>query len=487
MTNATSLFANTVFANAINSKKFKDVSARINANHVALPNTPSFPHTGTAITTIPAGGIILNTPGSYYLANDIVWTPTSAAIAIAITSNNITLDLAGHSVTCVNPSNFSTIGVIAPSFVSTPLSYVTVKNGSLINMSFYGVHFLNCNFVTIDNIVVDGINLNDLAVRFLTPCGIIISTCTNFTVYNCRVKNMNVTTDSCAGIQIISSTNGTVKKCKLNTLRNNDGAVQGYSYILSSDVITKDCKAYNLESYFGGNVATTGHTVLGFCPIFCNLMIFDHCLSKNMVGCCDDAHGLSVFLDTNIIVKNFNVENVLDGVAASETGAKATGIEVYGINVLVKNCRVRNIKAIRPQDGQSAAYSATGTNIEFRDCSAEDVKVLNKHQRPDTSYGLGVGFGWAPDPRPELVVIPALNVKYVRCKAVDCQIGFDTWNHIDSLWDEIKTIKCGTGLLKQHKAIRKLFCNACSECNPSITIYITNTEKNNKFRRVRVL
>src|SRR6185437_2308494 len=108
--------------------------------------------------------------------------------------------------------------------------------------------------------------------------------------------------DSCAGFQMIGASQATVSGCSASGLVNNDGAVQGFSYVGCSNVATSGCTAQSLQSHFNGNVLTSGHTVLGFCPIFCLNLAYTDCSAVGLTGCCDDCHGMSVFLDAQVTV-----------------------------------------------------------------------------------------------------------------------------------------------------------------------------------------
>ena len=74
------------------------------------------------------------------------------------------------------------------------------------------------------------------------------------------------------------------------------------------------------------------------------------------------------------------------------------------------------------------------------------------------------GFGWAPDPRAILSTTAAAGVTYTDCVADRCEVGFDTWYHIDSKWIRPVHTNCKTGILIQPKGKRTLSCDPCSEC-----------------------
>ena len=97
--------------------------------------------------------------------------------------------------------------------------------------------------------------------------------------------------------------------------------------------------------------------------------------------------------------------------------------------------------------------------------------------------GLGVGFGWSPDVRPILSTTLASGILYTDCKATNCQVGFDTWNHVKSVWTDVTATDCDTNILVQTDppAKRTLSADPISESNPPITLTMTNRAGENAF------
>ena len=435
------------------------------------------------IDNIPPAGITINTPGTYTFSNNIVWQPNDCCIAITIQCNNVTINLNNYCLTVENTDaskNIIGISIESPDS-TTMLDTIEIINGTLYNVGLYGIGAQNTTSLSIENIAIQNIRYKNLETSNVTPSGIHISKAEGVTITNCVVSDLNVTSSSCSGIQLLETKGATLSGCKLSNFVNNDGSAQGYSFVKCESITCTSCSASNFESSYQGITQTLGHTVIGFCPWLCyNLNILD-CEATNMTGCCDDCHGMSIFLDMDVTVQNFHAENILDGYKTN-TGAKATGLEVYGIGVNITDCTVKNIKAIVPQDLQSTGFSAWGTLINFTNCTATDVQVLDATQKPDTAYGYGTGFGWAPDPRWEFRYIGALWVKYDGCQSNDCQVGFDTWYHIDSTWENnISAKNCGVPILVQPDGKRTLSGNKCSECNPPISTTLTNIARNNTY------
>jgi hypothetical protein len=459
--------------------KRRDISGAIhNMRSSILSKKGQRPHVDKVISSIPPQGIIIENPGTYTFAGDLTWTPESGpCAAITIVADKVVLDMRHFTLTAMVRDNHGFIAGICV----LDSSAVTIRNGALADMSLYGIYASHVSALKIKNVTVSGINLNNLEVRNLCPSGMLIDQARNVRITDCTVQNLQVTSDSSAGIQLVNTAKGVVSGCRVYNMVNFDGSVQGYSYIRSTDIATSNCRAENFQSHFNGNVNTTGHTVLGFIPIFCSHLTYDDCSATNMIGCCDDCHGMSVFLDADVAVTDFTADTVIDGVAQSNSGAKATGLEVYGVDVSVRRCSVVNIKAINPQDRQSTGFSSWGVRISFADCNAVNVVVCDENGNTNPSLGYGTGFGWAPDPRHPFRDIGAYGVVYNRCRAYNCQVGFDTWFHVNSRWSDVGCARCDINGLVEPDGQRTLSCNPCSECNAPIDIVIKNIASGNTY------
>src|SRR5207237_9017216 len=161
-----------------------------------------------------------------------------------------------------------------------------------------------------------------------------------------------------------------------------------------------------------------------------------------------------------------------------------SGIEVIADNVQVSYCKAQNIRAIVPQILQASGFTVSGTNVQFLHCHAKNIFVVDDSGNTNAELGFGTGFGWASHFD---LIRAANNVLYKRCKATNCQVGFDTWYHTNSFWNEIKTICCGVSILNLIGSLRTMTCDLCSECDPPMSITLRNLSQNNKFRRIKAV
>lgn len=439
------------------------------------------------IKEIPANGIVIDKPGTYHLKKNIRWNPTGDGQAILITASNVTLDLDKHTLS--SPlTQFRTVGIVA-----SGVENLTIKNGTVAHMALGGIRCDNCSNILIKKITVDGLNLEN-TVLYTVPVGILVNGSSVAYIKDCTVKNISVKTGSTAAIQLTETIGSKVLRCLVKNLLNRDGACTGIGHLQCDIAEVKSCTINKLKSEFIDNLNTEGHTTIGIIPVLSSNILIENCSISNITGCCDDAHGMSLFECLGAVVKKCKVVNVLDGAGPQEMGAKATGIEVYASGVKVIECSVKNIKAINPQDKQATGFScAQCTGVEFHKCRAENVTVVDQYGQQNASLGYGTGFGWAPDPRPEFI-FPAVGTFYKDCTAKRCQVGFDSWYHIDSVWDSIKSIYNVIPILDGNQSTRTISCDACSECGCTAvgcfptprTVTISDIAANNIFIDVKI-
>lgn len=440
----------------------------------------------TVISEIHPGGYTIDTPGTYVFESDIIWAPIAEATAITITASDVVLNMKGFTLVSTDPT-LKTTGISA-----TTSENLQIKDGTIQNMGLCGVQCIACANVLIKKIVIDGLSFQDI-VTYTVPTGILTTACADVTIHKCTVQNINVKTGSCAAIQLSETIGSVVSGCTVNNLLNQDGACTGIGHLLCDDALIKGCTVTSLTSQFIENLNTEGHTAIGIVPVTTTNLRIDNCSVSDITGCCDDAHGISIFICDYATVKNCQVLNVIDGVGDAEEGAKATGIEVYASHVKVIDCFVKNISAINPEDHQATGFScALCSDVKFIRCIAENVNVYDADDNQSACLGYGTGFGWAPDPRPEFIG-PSTNIRYDHCVAKNCQVGFDSWYHINSTWDHITSKHNGISVLNELHSQRTLSCNPCSECgcrqtgcypNP-LTVTINNVASNNRFLHVK--
>ena len=373
------------------------------------------------ISEIPEGGLCIFESGHYRLTNDIIWKAgEEATAAICIFADDVTIDLNGFALHIEPWSLKSQIAAILVWDDKSDRQNVTIKNGNIINAGYRGIWAHGVSKLTIEDLLISGLTFNDLDTRTAFPAGIYINQCADVTISSATVQYGYVTADVAAGIVLMKSLGAAVTDCNISNFTNNDGSMQGYAAYESKSILWTGCSVEQLQSFFHANIRTGGHTAIGFMPCICAELEIIDCSARNIIGSRDDCHGMSIFICAEAKASGFFADTVVDGPAPYHIGAKATGLEVYGWGVTVENCEVSNIFANCPQDRQSAGFAMWGSDINVKGCVANNVQVFDAQGEPSTEHGLGVGFGWAPDPRPEFCHTPAEKVLYEACVAQEC-------------------------------------------------------------------
>ena len=436
-------------------------------------------HQSFSISAIPSEGLVLTRPGAYHLTQNVAVQFKANATAITITGNNVCLDLCDFEVCHSRHSQeFSNtcIGVA----VAANTQGVEVRNGRLLGFGLYGVVAVESTDLRLHGLQISGARCRDVA----TSCaGILLFGCGDSAVTHCSVTDVRVDCMGYVGVNIKLSRNVVVDYCTVWNVRNGSGGATAFAVLGCNDVNVRACRMVDMST--GGTAGPTGHTCSGVLVSLCTAVAVTLCRILNVRGSCDDAHGVAIFVcGSSIRVLKCNIEHVTSGFTPVATGAKATGIEVIGANaVVVEDCVVRTVLAMRPQDLQCAAFAAgTCTDVTFRRCRASHVRCLDHSgTKPKPSAdGIGVAFGWGPDPRPAFVK-PALSTRYISCYAEHCDVGFDFFMSIGAVLEGCTAKAVRESVRDDPMEARTLTCNACSECTPSLSTRIVNQGHGNVY------
>ncbi|XAT59576.1 hypothetical protein GN278_01290 [Rhodobacteraceae bacterium Araon29] len=448
------------------------------------------------IVEIPDEGLVITEPGTYILSQDITWTPKEAGAAITIAANDVTIDLNNHTLSIQLPpvAEFPTTGIainklahsangahldivdaalrgeslcdflyLAGELVSLVATSVTILNGKIEGASGYGVTALLTEGLSIRKLNVADTGRTSLDNLNGCVVGIAVALSVGPTLCDCQINQIQGLCELVFGILFVGCVEATAIYCTVQDLHNYDGVATGHAATLTAGLNLIDCHAKNLRSNFLGFSNAPGRTVLGFCPTHVTGILSENCSAQDIYGSSDDCHGMSLYLVNEAAVTGFEATNVIDG-NQTNTGAKATGLEVYGDNIVLKSVVIKRIEAICPQDLQAAGISLWGENHLIEDCAVFNVVVRDASLAPSAKVGLGIGFGWAPDPRGELAARGAKNVTYTACLATACQVGFDSWRHQNAEWLACETFECEiAGLVQPVDATRVLVMNRASE------------------------
>ena len=450
---------------------------------------PSIKNTGDlqqmlAIDSIPPEGIVITRPGAYRVTKDLKWNPRqpdaeqhpAVHTAIAITCSDVTLDLQGHTVTCVAPEGVKMrcigISVLPLDLDDKPLYNIGINNGTVSGFHTYGVLVVAVENVTLTNVTVDGLRNED---RRHGSIGTFLAACYNVVLERGGCKNSSVKSNAHSAVQLRFCDKVRVTGVAVASQFNQAGGNVGVAVVGCSDVAVDAVSVSDLTVGMELAPESPGNTCLGVFLYLSTGVSLSNTTIKDVHGSCDDSHGISVFVcPKTISVTGCTVSSVSTGFRSDRgTGAKATGVEVMvAADVHVKNCVVTDVRASIPQDRQVAGFSSGFSwRVAFEGCTARNISiVLPKYTGRDVSQQYtAAGFGWAPDPR-KMFIRPSMGTRFVNCFAENADVAFDDFMHHNATFVGCTYVNCVHGLgTPGADKTRVMACDKCSECVPSVT------------------
>jgi hypothetical protein len=386
-------------------------------------------------------------PGLYKLKSDLTFAPaTSNSFAIRVLADNVTIDLCDHTITQTNTitgARCIQLGTGTSSLAPQVVSNVTVKNGSIVGFTGFGVFASNQTMnPPATPLYYDTIQLLNLNVL---KCGLTTSTSAraiyftangsylgdsntifahkNINISNCKVNN-------CFGRAAIFVFNGdgvVIENCQANNL-SSTANINVFSYNINSwNVKMNNCQGNGVRSYNSTGQAG-GINALDSVGVYIKDCQFN------------DAYG-----DSSSIV-NSNLSNCHDFVAENCQFNKAGGGEnssivagVHASDDVDQTTSINGMKFINCQF--NGAYSSsnrsaggvfmiTTRNVVFENCQACNIHVNQPNRR---THGFYVFFSGTD---PAFPFANVNNITFLNCIASDISgqsevIGFNC-NNTDS-------------------------------------------------------
>lgn len=414
----------------------------------------------------------ISAPGTYVLDRDICAAGNAAQAAIIIASDNVVLDLGGHTVQSSKTSPMG-FGI----FINSGHQNVSISNGKIKRFLLFGIYCDALNTgVTLNRLCVKNIS-NELTGGMITTAGIFFVASSKIVVKKCQVISTTSATGNTAGILFVLCDQVSVTHTTSRKNVNFGGPVSGMQCLICTNTFFGKCLVEDCSTK-PGVIAFPSHTVGGFYAVLCSQLKIHNCTARRLTSACDDCHGFPIFLcPTTVELVDCLAEDIKDGFNdVTHTGAKATGFEIDGTNnAVIRRCTARRVVTHNPEDKQGAGFtSGLCTNVQFIECVSTDHKSVGK------SKGVGVGFGWAPDPRPAFIGL-ANGTKWIKCVSKRNDVGFDLFNHTNGLME-----KCTSSDNRKYGLAngftRTVSCHPCTECNPALTTTIPNDGQNNVVR-----
>ncbi len=295
---------------------------------------------------------LISQPGSYYLTGGI--TGTAGLSAIAINSDNVSIDLGGHSIIGVATANY---GIE----IRGTRTQITIENGSVRTFGQGGV----ASFLAVTNVRVERVNVAQIS----AGGGIVfVAGSTNLLVRGCTVNDV-----ATVGGIFLPLTRTTVEHCVVSNCASASGPTG-----IAADTVT-GCSVANVTS--SGASAATG--ILGSSVQACTVG-----------NVSNSSTGLATAINASA-VGNSAVDGVTTGAGAAAgissrsvdhctvinvnggTGAASRGI----FGNAVSNCRVASI-------GVLAASTGSATGIDAATVQASSVTNVGSTTSTGTATGI---------------------------------------------------------------------------------------------------
>lgn len=337
--------------------------------------------------TTLAATCTIDKPGTYVLTTNIYSDITSSSTSlITITSNNVQLDLSGHTL-LQNNNN----GTIAGITIQNNLKNITIKNGFLCDTTNYAIIIgSNCSSINITDLFINGTKKGGISIGSNTAqitiekCA--ITDCSSNTseiigIYGNSINDLVVRDCSCSqlvttatydsyGIKIESCANCTFFQVACN--KNSGKKVAGISCKDSSSLQFMQCsvnenKSLTTEAYGieWNNVKTS---------------LIENCQTNGMTALIN-AFGISLTNGSNC---NF-IFDTTTSCQESRTTGNATGIELkQGNNNSINHC-----KSFGNNGGSSIDSLAIGIKIDNESYSSITNCFCNYN---DGKKGKGYGL-----------------------------------------------------------------------------------------------
>jgi parallel beta-helix repeat protein len=242
-------------------------------------------------TAIPAGTVssayVITKPGAYYLAGERIMTDNTIPI-IAIQSDDVTLDLAGYSI-----SFATTSGGSAPAILSQKTN-LEVRNGSILNVPYTGIDFGGVSqFRIIDVRVSDvatGAGINVGSYGIVRNCDVFHCATGISAAYAAVVENCRITGTTYRGIDV--SAHCTVRSNVVSTTTSSGISVSAYCVIEDNTISSANSGKYINSA--GIWVAGMGNTVrnnsVTNCPVLSIAVSGKTVVEGNTIYSSDVAH-----------------------------------------------------------------------------------------------------------------------------------------------------------------------------------------------------
>ncbi len=399
----------------------------------------------------------ITTPGVYKLSTDVAFnTPDDYVPAIEILSNDVVVDLCGHTLSQGNTTtNGHGIRLGEGYFGSDPdfvISNITIRNGTVRNFTGIGIFAFNASFDGTDNqAAFQDIRLHKLNVL---DCGSLTESTDfasgidfdaligSFIVFPVSPNYRNVWIEECK-VERSKGTAGVfmngVENCFVmdSTANNTTADFSPFQLVYGWLLTAKNLQMFRCQGNGSRNFTPTPAS-----PEYI-AQTGGITINDSIDVLVKDSQFNDFFAENDYIVNNnlsINFNDVYEDCQFNGASGGAGAILVFGVhrssaisflNQYGKGSRFTrcefNQASISPDNPGGAAFSAIGgfTSITYSDCLFENCRFLNHDVKGNLGYkAFGAAIGSEPyQDIPELGVGPAVCQTFRDCIAADITGG----------------------------------------------------------------
>lgn len=382
-------------------------------------------------------GFLITCPGVYFLPSDITFNPSSLnQTAIVISSDDVVLDLNGHTLSQINKTSRA-FGVLINGHKN-----VTIKNGTIKNFTQNGIRInANSSIIWIDSIIgynngniaggqstgaVSGTISQDIKITNSTftqniGAGAVFGGVTKLYVDNSHFD------DNTGATNVVFSPSpsspllpGTISAGLAVVLLNN---VSDFSTNSKNIVVTNSTFNGHKATFFTFGLGTINLGVTGVSSLANIRSIYiENCVAENNTALNEPmiadtafaAEGITLLIDDGLI-KNCQISNITNN--STFALSHVAGITIDGSNIVSEDITVSNITG----SVSTGAYGFYALNVN-RYVVYKNCKVLTvTNSAPFTDISLGFAFGFSSV---QTGIIgpaqPGLGIIFDQCVAENC-------------------------------------------------------------------
>ncbi len=301
------------------------------------------------LSTTSSPGYLINTPGTYYIANDLLIAPTASPyIFIEIATSNVLIYMNSKAVGLSSSS--STQASTQTAFqIDSGVSNITIFGGDINQINGYGIDIQS---------EASGIVLHEIGINGCDAAGI-----RGTEVNNLMISNISCTNSTSPGgaSDAIGMTLTTCKNCNIsnssfsNNIVQTGGTGDGIGVLLTT---CNNCKFTNCTAGSNRGADAYGFRLLSSC----NSITFESCSAQGNASTAGDAEGFSINASRSITLNNCMSSSTSATGTTSAMEAKGFSIDNTDCAIITNSIAMATTTTNNTGTARSNAYGFAFTN-----------------------------------------------------------------------------------------------------------------------------